>query len=75
MTLHPTGSGPDFLPGVQPLPFANMRDTYPVLNGRGYPDTTLTDDVPEVEHVHQEISALLLRPDLLDPYDPPARPR
>ena len=25
--------------GVQPLPFANMRDTYPMINGRGYPDT------------------------------------
>ncbi len=24
---------------VQPLPFANMRDTYAMLNGRGYPDT------------------------------------
>lgn len=24
---------------VQPLPFANMRDTFPMLNGRGYPDT------------------------------------
>jgi FtsP/CotA-like multicopper oxidase with cupredoxin domain len=24
---------------TQPLPFANMRDTYPLLNGRGYPDT------------------------------------
>jgi FtsP/CotA-like multicopper oxidase with cupredoxin domain len=24
---------------VQPLPFANMEDTYPMLNGRGYPDT------------------------------------
>ncbi len=24
---------------VQPLPFANMRDTYGMLNGRGYPDT------------------------------------
>lgn len=24
---------------VQPLPFANMRDRYPMLNGRGYPDT------------------------------------
>lgn len=24
---------------VQPLPFANMRDTYPMLNGRGYPQT------------------------------------
>jgi FtsP/CotA-like multicopper oxidase with cupredoxin domain len=26
---------------VQPLPFADMRDTYATLNGRGYPDTTL----------------------------------
>ena len=25
--------------GVQPLPFANLLDTYPMLNGRGYPDT------------------------------------
>ncbi len=24
---------------VQPLPFALMRDRYPMLNGRGYPDT------------------------------------
>lgn len=24
---------------VQPLPFAEMRDLYPMLNGRGYPDT------------------------------------
>jgi FtsP/CotA-like multicopper oxidase with cupredoxin domain len=24
---------------VQPLPFANMNDRYPMLNGRGYPDT------------------------------------
>jgi FtsP/CotA-like multicopper oxidase with cupredoxin domain len=25
--------------GVQPLPFAMMKDNYPMLNGRGYPDT------------------------------------
>lgn len=25
--------------GVQPLPFANMKDTYAMINGRGYPDT------------------------------------
>lgn len=25
--------------GVQPLPFKNMQDTYPMINGRGYPDT------------------------------------
>jgi len=24
---------------IQPLPFANMKDNYPMLNGRGYPDT------------------------------------
>lgn len=24
---------------VQPLPFADMTDTYPLMNGRGYPDT------------------------------------
>jgi len=24
---------------IQPLPFAAMKDTYPLLNGRGYPDT------------------------------------
>ncbi len=24
---------------IQPLPFANMYDKYPLLNGRGYPDT------------------------------------
>jgi hypothetical protein len=28
---------------VQPLPFANMNDRYPMLNGRGYPDTVNTD--------------------------------
>jgi hypothetical protein len=25
--------------GIQPLPFALMEDRYPMLNGRGYPDT------------------------------------
>lgn len=25
--------------GVQPLPFKNMRDSYAMINGRGYPDT------------------------------------
>lgn len=24
---------------VQPLPFSELRDTYPMINGRGYPDT------------------------------------
>jgi len=26
---------------TQPLPFADMNDTYPLLNGRGYPDTVV----------------------------------
>ena len=29
----------DMSESVQPLPFAAMQDRYPVLNGRGYPDT------------------------------------
>ena len=32
--------------GVQPLPFKNMKDTYPMINGRGYPDTVKTDPLP-----------------------------
>jgi FtsP/CotA-like multicopper oxidase with cupredoxin domain len=32
--------------GVQPLPFANMRDTYPMINGRGYPDTVNAGVLP-----------------------------
>jgi FtsP/CotA-like multicopper oxidase with cupredoxin domain len=31
---------------VQPLPFAEMRDRYPTLNGRGYPDTIRPDPLP-----------------------------
>ena len=34
--------------GVQPLPFANMHDDYPMLNGRGYPDTVDTGALPPV---------------------------
>lgn len=32
--------------GVQPLPFANMRDTYAMINGRGYPDTLTPGALP-----------------------------
>ncbi len=41
---------------VQPLPFAVMRDRYPMLNGRGYPDTrrpglpTPLDETGDREH-------------------------
>jgi len=31
---------------VQPLPFAMMWDRYPMLNGRGYPDTVNPDPLP-----------------------------
>jgi FtsP/CotA-like multicopper oxidase with cupredoxin domain len=32
--------------GVQPLPFKDMKDTYPMINGRGYPDTVNPDPLP-----------------------------
>ena len=32
--------------GVQPLPFKNMKDTYTMINGRGYPDTVNPDPLP-----------------------------
>jgi len=32
--------------GVQPLPFANMKDTYAMINGRGYPDTVNPNPLP-----------------------------
>jgi len=31
---------------IQPLPFANMHDTYALLNGRVYPDTTVEGPLP-----------------------------
>lgn len=31
---------------VQPLPFAEMKDKYAMMNGRGYPDTVNTGDLP-----------------------------
>ncbi len=31
---------------VQPLPFAAMRDDYPMFNGRGYPDTIVPGALP-----------------------------
>jgi FtsP/CotA-like multicopper oxidase with cupredoxin domain len=50
--------------GVQPLPFALMKDTYPMLNGRGYPDTinpnpisNLADDPKFSQKVHTKIEA------------------
>jgi FtsP/CotA-like multicopper oxidase with cupredoxin domain len=50
---------------VQPLPFALMKDKYPMLNGRGYPDTinTGTLGVPDHElavHDSQKVNALVV---------------
>jgi hypothetical protein len=49
--------------GVQPLPFALMKDDYPLLNGRGYPDTANPGSlVPPVENggkVSQKVSSLI----------------
>jgi len=51
--------------GVQPLPFAAMRDRYFLLNGRGYPDTVIdgamdaTVDPLGKPHVSQPVSSLI----------------
>jgi FtsP/CotA-like multicopper oxidase with cupredoxin domain len=53
---------------VQPLPFAEMRDRYPMMNGRGYPDTVnvnpldppvnpITD--PDPGKVSQKVSSVV----------------
>ncbi|MDY6992767.1 MAG: multicopper oxidase domain-containing protein [Pseudomonadota bacterium] len=48
---------------VQPLPFAHMKDTYPMLNGRGYPDTVNPNALPAPQAngglVSQKQSALI----------------
>jgi FtsP/CotA-like multicopper oxidase with cupredoxin domain len=44
------GFDPDFHDAswnVQPLPFAMMWDRYPMINGRGYPDTVNTGPMPQ----------------------------
>ena len=44
------GFDPDFHDSswkVQPLPFAMMWDRYPMINGRGYPDTVNTETMPQ----------------------------
>jgi len=49
---------------VQPLPFAEMRDKYAMINGRGYPDTKIAGPLPGTladnnNQVSQKISALV----------------
>jgi FtsP/CotA-like multicopper oxidase with cupredoxin domain len=49
--------------GVQPLPFAMMKDNYPMINGRGYPDTinpaALTPPADNGGIESQKISSLI----------------
>lgn len=46
---------------TQPLPFAEMKDTYPMLNGRGYPQTVDTAQLPNSKtgQLSQKIHALI----------------
>ncbi len=45
---------------VQPLPFAAMHDNYPMINGRGYPDTINPDPILNQEGFGaQHMSALI----------------
>jgi FtsP/CotA-like multicopper oxidase with cupredoxin domain len=48
---------------IQPLPFAAMRDKYPMLNGRGYPDTVnpaaLVTDTDLGPRASQKINSLI----------------
>lgn len=48
---------------IQPLPFAMMRDDYPMLNGRGYPDTVNPDPLPPLQEnggkISQPVSSLI----------------
>jgi FtsP/CotA-like multicopper oxidase with cupredoxin domain len=50
--------------GVQPLPFAGMRDRYFLLNGRGYPDTVNPDPLSTMDplgktQISQPVSSLI----------------
>jgi FtsP/CotA-like multicopper oxidase with cupredoxin domain len=45
---------------VQPLPFAAMKDTFPMLNGRGYPDTINEGNIAnEMGYDSQRLPALI----------------
>ncbi|MFH1493697.1 MAG: multicopper oxidase domain-containing protein [Pseudomonadota bacterium] len=48
---------------VQPLPFSTMRDTYHMINGRGYPDTVNPNPLPAPAEngglVSQKLSSLI----------------
>lgn len=42
--------------GAQPLNFAYMEDTYPMMNGRGYPDTVNTAALPASPSTFDDIN-------------------
>jgi len=50
----------DVFMNVQPDPFYNSRSSYPLFNGRGYPDTTVTDPIEnEMSGVRQPVHSLV----------------
>ncbi|MFB3813526.1 MAG: multicopper oxidase domain-containing protein [Terriglobales bacterium] len=49
----------DLHQNVQPLPFADMKDTYFMLNGRGYPDTVNPNVIYTDGRPSQPLSALI----------------
>jgi len=59
-----TGFDPDFHDAeiaVQPLPMAMLSDKYPLINGRGYPDTINPNPLPNSfdGHESQPVSSLI----------------
>ena len=46
---------------VQPLPFADLHESYPTFNGRGYPDTANPDPIynASADNTSQKISSLI----------------
>ena len=46
---------------VQPLPFVDLDESYPMLNGRGYPDTANPDPIhnASADNLSQKVSSLI----------------
>ena len=46
---------------VQPLPFSDLKETYPMINGRGYPDTTVPGPLynAAADNESQKVSSLV----------------
>jgi len=47
---------------IQPLPFAAMTDVYPMLNGRGYPDTVNPNPLPPPVDGGTPVNATMIHP-------------